>query len=289
MEAISGGVTVSVAVRVASVPQLAAMSCAVGADTGLVVIVNDAEVAPPGIVMLAGMLTPKTARSKSVSARSDVLLAGLLRLIVIPLAAAAPLIVTVPVELVPPATLAGLSVSEDNAGGTTVSVAVCEFSPAAAVICAVGAEVTTFGFTETGCVCTMNVADVAPLCTTTLAGTSAICGALLASFTVIGCPAAAPRVTEPLTVPPPIIDVGLIVMLFTCTTLIVVLGGTTTASSSEAMKTSMALLHHREFPKKCERYEGRYNGSWPLAVIGVVRSDFRRHPFLSNFPKSTPH
>jgi len=78
--------------------------------TAVVVIGKVALVAPAGTVTLAG--TVATAVSPLDSAIVD------------PPVGAAPLRVTVPVEELPPATLAGFRLSPDNAGGFTVSVAV---------------------------------------------------------------------------------------------------------------------------------------------------------------------
>ena len=73
---------------------------------------------------------------------------------------------------------------KENAGGSTVSLTIfgAEFS-ICAEICTEGESAITFGFTTTGYVCTMNVADVAPAWTTVLSGTAAIAGLLLLKVT----------------------------------------------------------------------------------------------------------
>jgi hypothetical protein len=76
---------------------------------------------------------------------------------------AGPLIVTVPVELAPPPTLAGLSVSAVSVGGRTVRLTIFgAWVPICAEICMEGGAVATFGFITTGYVCAMKVAEVAP-------------------------------------------------------------------------------------------------------------------------------
>ncbi len=81
--------------------------------TALVVTVKVALVAPAATVTLAGTVA------------TAVLL--LERLTAAPPLGAAPLSVTVPCEELPPVTLVGFKVTDDNAtaGGVTVSVAVC--------------------------------------------------------------------------------------------------------------------------------------------------------------------
>lgn len=74
--------------------------------------------------------------------------------------------VTVPVELVPPATEFGLKATLDTTIGVTAKVAVTETPLAPAEIVAVAADVTVEVFTE-------KVAVVAPAATVTLAGTVA--------------------------------------------------------------------------------------------------------------------
>jgi hypothetical protein len=84
----------------------------VDAVTALVLTVKVALVAPPGTVTLGGTVaTPALLLDKETSA---------------PSLGAGPLSVTVPVEELPPVTLAGLRLSDESvgAGGVTVSEAV---------------------------------------------------------------------------------------------------------------------------------------------------------------------
>ena len=87
---------------------------------GYVLIVNVAVVAPAGTVTLLG------------TDAAAVLL--LVRVTTKPLVGAIPLSVTVPVDAVPPITVAGLSESADSADGFTVKVVVRLTVPAEAVI-----------------------------------------------------------------------------------------------------------------------------------------------------------
>ncbi len=91
------------------------MATGVEADTGFVETVNVALVLPAGTVTLAGTVA------------IDVLL--LLNDTDTPPAGAAPLSVTVPWDVLPPTTLVGFSVTEPNAGGVTVSVALSVAPP----------------------------------------------------------------------------------------------------------------------------------------------------------------
>src|SRR5580704_16617979 len=105
------GFTVSKMVLVVP-PYEAEMVTGVAAVTALVVTVNVALVAPPATVTLAGTVAAETLLERETIA---------------PPLGAAPLSVTVPVDDVPPLTLAGLSATEDSAtavGGFTVSEAV---------------------------------------------------------------------------------------------------------------------------------------------------------------------
>src|SRR6266851_8662992 len=124
--------------------------------TALVVTVKVALVAPAGTVTpLAGTLADGSLLERETTP---------------PPLGAGPLSVTVPVEGFPPATFAGLKVSEDRTGrgcGVTVSVAVCVPPP-------YDAEMVTEVEVTTGLVVTVNVALVAPAGTVTpLAGTLA--------------------------------------------------------------------------------------------------------------------
>src|SRR5262245_55462899 len=107
----AGGVTVSTAVRV-TLPALAVMVTAVDAVTVLVVMANVADVDPGATDRLGGTV-------------ADVLL--LESVTASPPAGAAEFNVTVPCELPPPTTLAGLTETAESAagggGGVTVSVA----------------------------------------------------------------------------------------------------------------------------------------------------------------------
>jgi hypothetical protein len=115
-EAGGGGAdTVKTALRVAP-PDVPLMVADVDAVTGAVLTVNVALVAPAGTVTLAGTVVALELAESDTDA---------------PLAGAAALNVTVPVEELPPATLVGLSESAESvatgggAGGLIVSVALC--------------------------------------------------------------------------------------------------------------------------------------------------------------------
>lgn len=100
-------------------------------ETDVVLTVKLALVAPAGIVTLAGTVTIGALELVKETVVGD---------------GEAALMVTIPREAVPPATLAGLKVSEDKtgvfaAGGVTVRAAPCTESPKCAVmITSVGAE-----------------------------------------------------------------------------------------------------------------------------------------------------
>jgi len=89
--------------------------------TGVVVTLNVADVLPAGIITVAGTIADDWLL-ESVTAS--------------PPAGATLLILTVPVEDLPPFTLAGLSVTESSVGGLIVSVAEAVFEPCVAVIVA---------------------------------------------------------------------------------------------------------------------------------------------------------
>jgi hypothetical protein len=95
------GVTVSVAVRVAP-PPVPVIVTDVDADTAVVEIANVAVVAPAATVTLAGRDATAPLEVERLTTR--------------PLLPAAPERVTVPVALVPPTTLVGLSAIDDSAG-----------------------------------------------------------------------------------------------------------------------------------------------------------------------------
>jgi hypothetical protein len=142
--------TVNVTVLVT--PKVAVITTEVFAMTGLVVIVNVAEVAPEGTVTAAG------------TCATFVLLLD--RATEAPPAGAGPLSVTVPVELAPPTTVAGVRVKVDRVTGVgafTVRVAV-RVTPNVA-------EMMTEVFAATGLVVIGNVADVAPAGTVIFAPT----------------------------------------------------------------------------------------------------------------------
>jgi hypothetical protein len=118
----------------------------VEALTALVVIGKVAEVAPACTVTLAATW------AVAVSLLDNVTTA--------PPAGAAPLKVTVPVDPLPPATVAGFTVTEDNVtAGVTVRVALCV--PPYVPVMVTGVEVVTV------LVVTGNVAVVAPAATVT--------------------------------------------------------------------------------------------------------------------------
>src|SRR5882672_12812841 len=159
------------------------------AATALLVTLKVALVAPAATVTLAGTVA-----------------AGLLleSVTCAPPAGAGPFSVTVPVEEPPPVTLAGLTVSDETAGGSTVSVAVRVAPPE-------DAERVTGVDAATAPVVTLNVALVAPAATVTLAGTVAA-GLLLESVTCAPPADAGPfSVTVPVEEPPPVTLVGLTV------------------------------------------------------------------------------
>jgi hypothetical protein len=110
----AGGVTVRVAVLVT--PPLAAdIVTVVEADTAVLVTVNVALVLPAVTVTVEGTVA------------ADVLL--LVSVTAVPPVGAGPLKVTVPWEVEPPVTLAGLSVRALTAGGVTVRVVVLVTPP----------------------------------------------------------------------------------------------------------------------------------------------------------------
>ena len=112
---------------------------------------NVAVLAPSAIVTEAGTLA------------EDWLLVSVTA---IPPEGAIELIVTVPVDPLPPATLVGLRVKAVSLGLLIVSAALSDAAPSVAVTCAVFEE-------ATGVVVTVNVAEVAPTGTVTVAGTVA--------------------------------------------------------------------------------------------------------------------
>jgi hypothetical protein len=161
--------------------------------TGLVVIVNVAEVAPAATVTLDGACA--------------VVVLLLDRETTAPPVGAGPVSLTVPVDEVPPITDAGLTVTPlplpVRVGGVTVRVAVRLTLPAEAVT-------TTAVWAATGVVVVVNVAVVLPAATVTLAGTAATNELALDRVTT-NPPVGAARVsvTVPSEVLPPTRDVGL--------------------------------------------------------------------------------
>ena len=121
-------------------------------DTALVVIVNVALLAPAATVTLAG-----TVAADVLSLDNDTSA---------PPAGAGPLIVTVPVEGLPPCTLDGFRERDDSEGGFTVRVAVRVITP-------YRAEIVAAVEPDTALVVIVNVALLAPAATVTLAGTVA--------------------------------------------------------------------------------------------------------------------
>ena len=156
-------------------------------ETGTVVTVNVAVVAPATTVTDAG----------------TVALALLLERVTLrPPVGAAPLMVTVPVEELPPTTEVGLRTTPETAGGVMVSVAVFELLPNVAVIVDVVVEATVL-------VETVNVPVVEPAATVVDAGTVAD-PELLVRVTVNPPLGAAPvMVTVPVEDVPPRTEAGL--------------------------------------------------------------------------------
>jgi len=180
-----GALTVSVVVR--ATPYVPVIVTEVFTPTGVVVIVKVADRAPAAIVTLAG------------TCAADVLL--LLNVTTAPAVGAAPLRVTVPVELLPPTTEVGDRVTEDKDAAVTVSVAFV-LIPRVAVTTEVVVEATPN-------VVTVKVADVLPADTVTLAGTLAAAVLLLVRLTETPPTGAAPvRVTVPVEGLPPVTLVG---------------------------------------------------------------------------------
>jgi hypothetical protein len=149
---ITGGVTVRFALwtEVPSVAVMVEIACAV---TTFVLTVNVALVCPAGIVTEAG--TDTTGLALLVSA------------ITAPPVPAGPLSVTVPVDVLPPATVVGLTLTETRASAVMVSVALVELDPTLAIIVA-GVDF------DTADVVIVNCAVVEPDATVTFAGGEAL-------------------------------------------------------------------------------------------------------------------
>lgn len=115
---------------------------------------------------------------------------------------AALLMVSVPVDEVPPGTDAGFNVSDDRVGAVTVKFALAVLAPVPAVIAAVA-------LVATAVVDTVNVAVDAAAATVTVAGTVAEALPELNGTDVPAVGAGPVRVTVPVDVVPPTTDVGL--------------------------------------------------------------------------------
>ncbi len=178
----AGRSTVKVAVLVVPL-STAEIVTEVLADTGVVVIVNVAVVAPAATVTLAGNVAADVLLPDSVTRA--------------PPEGAAPFKVTVPVEDAPPSGLLGLSETEEGVAALTVKVAVL-------VVPLSTAEIVTEVLAGTGVVVIVNVAVVAPAATVTLAGNVAADVLLLDSVTRAPPEGAAPfKVTVPVEDAPP--------------------------------------------------------------------------------------
>ena len=181
-----GALTVRVVVRMT--PYVPEIVTEVFTAIGLVEIVKVALLEPATIVTVAG------------TCAADVLL--LLSVTTAPVGGAAPLRVTVPVELLPPTTEVGDLLTEDNDDAVTVRVALA-LVPRVAVMTEVVVE-------DTPRVVTVKVADVLPASTVTLAGTlPAVVLLLLSDTEVPPVGAATLSLTVPVELLPPTTLVGL--------------------------------------------------------------------------------
>ena len=171
-------------------PYEAEMVAGVAAFTALVFTVNVALVAPAATVTLAGTVAADALLERETTA---------------PPLGAAPLSVTVPVDDVPPLTVAGLTATEDSTAavaGFTVSRVVLVVPPYEAVMVTGVAAVTAL-------VVIVNVALLVPAATVTLAGTVAADTLLERSTTTPPLGAAPLSVTVPVDDAPPLTVVGL--------------------------------------------------------------------------------
>jgi len=184
-----GDVPFSVAVMIADVVDA----------TPTVVIVKVALVAPPATVTAAGTVAPELLEVKPTE---------------IPPVGAALLIVTVPVEGLPPTTDVGETVRLAAVGAVTFRVAVLVTPPSVPVI-------VTATFATTGVVAIANVADVAPAATVTVAGSVAFVELEVRLTTVPPGPAAPLSVAVPVEPTPPTTVVGETEMLLRVAGLIV--------------------------------------------------------------------
>jgi len=175
-ETITAAFTVSVPVAMLA-PSVAVTVTGVLVATPTVVAVNVAVFVPPVTVTFMGTVA-----------------AGLLlpRVTVRPAAGALALSVTVPVELVPPVTVAGLNATLVTVGGSTVNVAVTMTVPVVAVQVIVVPVLTELAVT-------MNVCEVAPAATATLDGAGNAAGLVHIS------PTLKPRGAGPFSVTVPVV------------------------------------------------------------------------------------
>jgi hypothetical protein len=179
------GVTVRVVVLVT--PTVPEIVTEVEEATGLVGMVNVAVREPALTTTLPGTCATELLLLDSVT--------------VVPPAGAAPLRVTVPVELLPPITELGLLVMDESVGALTVNVVVCvtPYVP----------EMVTEVFVETGLVVMVKVAFLEPAAIETLPGTWAAEVLLLLRITVAPAGGAAPlRVAVPVELLPPTTELG---------------------------------------------------------------------------------
>jgi hypothetical protein len=182
------GVTVSVAVFVTP-PLDAVIVTGVEEATFAVATEKVVEVEPAGTVTFAGTVAAAVF--------------ALVRATVAPPGGALPVMITVPVEELPPATLAGLTERVERAAGLTVRLAVFDTPEKAAVIVTGLADATPSVVTVKG-------ADAAPAGTVTLAGTVADDVLELDSVTAAPPAGAAPvRVAVPVEGLPPTTVTGL--------------------------------------------------------------------------------
>ena len=178
------GLIVSVAVLL--VPARVAVIVAVVAlETDVVLTVKVAVVAPAATVTVAGTVALVVLDE---------------RLTAVPPVPAGPLRVTVPVELLPPETVVGVSETLESAAGVTVRVAVCDVPARVPVI-------VTEVLVATPVVVIVNVVVVEPEGTVTDAGTVALV-LLEVRVTVVLAPAGPLRVTVPVDGVPPVTEVG---------------------------------------------------------------------------------
>lgn len=183
----TGGPTARVAVWAFPLGRVAVMLALAFALCGDVPVVNVVAVAPPAKLMLAGTVATLVRLLASVAVR--------------PAGGAGPLRVSVPVELMPPVTDAGLNVNDAMAAGFTVKTAVALLEPSVAVRL-------TFFAAATPAVLPVNVCDELPAGTTTDAGTLTDGSELLSPTVIPPLPAAELSVTAPVDAVPPVTDCG---------------------------------------------------------------------------------